>query len=152
MRKILGIAICLLAITSCSPKVEPVAHGGSVNLIQEMQDKSTIVVRSLGYGKNIAIAQEDAELRAIKAVLFSGFSTDHPAMLVESRVMKNNAAAMNDFFVSKAYKDCILHIEKVGSLRKEKGHKVKKMPCDITINTNSLRQKLRQKRLFKMGF
>lgn len=34
---------------------------------------AVVVLRTLGYGKNDALAQEDAEVRVIRALLYSGF-------------------------------------------------------------------------------
>lgn len=149
---ILLAALWALMMVGCGEKVVPTIHSGSVHLIQEMQDQSTIIVRSLGYANKQAFAQEDAEKRAVRAVLFTGFSVGHPALLVEKRVMSTHSKEMNDFFANKAYKSCIQQITPVGVLRKAKGDKFKKMPFDIKINTNALRQLLRQKGLFRMGF
>lgn len=66
----------------CS-KVKPVNYGGSVNLI-EVRGRgydAVLVLRTLGYGKNDALAQEDAEVRVIRALLYSGFSKDYPAVI-----------------------------------------------------------------------
>ena len=41
----------------------------------------SLVLRTLGYGKNDALAQEDAEVRVIRALLYSGFSKDYPAVI-----------------------------------------------------------------------
>jgi hypothetical protein len=146
------LALFTTMIMSCGEKVISTVHRGSVHLIQEAQDDAIIVVRSLGYANKQAFAQEDAEGRAIRTLMFTGFSVNHPAMLVEKRVKTTHASELNDFFASKAYKSCIQKVVPVGALRKIKGEKFKKMPFDITIDTNALRQLLRQKGIFRMGF
>lgn len=57
------------------PKVKPVNYGGSVNLmeVRGRGGDAVVVLRTLGYGKNDALAQEDAEVRVIRALLYSGF-------------------------------------------------------------------------------
>lgn len=58
-------------------------YGGSVNLmeVRGRGGDAVVVIRTLGYGKNDALAQEDAEVRVIRALLYSGFSKDYPAVI-----------------------------------------------------------------------
>ncbi len=65
MKKVLIFSFfCSLFLTvSFAQKVKPVNYGGSVNLI-EVRGRgydAVLVLRTLGYGKNDALAQEDAE-------------------------------------------------------------------------------------------
>lgn len=85
MKKVLIFSFfCSLFLTvSFAQKVKPVNYGGSVNLI-EVRGRgydAVLVLRTLGYGKNDALAQEDAEVRVIRALLYSGFSKDYPAVI-----------------------------------------------------------------------
>ena len=85
MKKVLIFSFfCSLFFTvSFAQKVKPVNYGGSVNLI-EVRGRgydAVLVLRTLGYGKNDALAQEDAEVRVIRALLYSGFSKDYPAVI-----------------------------------------------------------------------
>ena len=75
MKKVLIFSFfCSLFFTvSFAQKVKPVNYGGSVNLI-EVRGRgydAVLVLRTLGYGKNDALAQEDAEVRVIRALLYS---------------------------------------------------------------------------------
>ena len=85
MKKILIFSFfCLLCFTtSFAQKVKPVNYGGSVNLmeVRGRGGDAVVVLRTLGYGKNDALAQEDAEVRVIRALLYSGFSKDYPAVI-----------------------------------------------------------------------
>lgn len=123
-------------------KVKPVNYGGSVNLVQEI-DQNNVVIRAMGYGKNEATAREDAEVRVIRAVLYTGFS-GHGKLISEpeTSVETKHADYLNGFFDGKRYKDFITSVVSVGSLAKVKGQKVKSMPFDITVNLKSLRQNL----------
>ena len=66
MKKILIFSFfCLLCFTtSFAQKVKPVNYGGSVNLmeVRGRGGDAVVVLRTLGYGKNDALAQEDAEV------------------------------------------------------------------------------------------
>ena len=85
MKKVLIFSLfCLLFFTGAfAQKVKPVNYGGSVNLmeVKGRAGDATLVLRTLGYGKNDALAQEDAEVRVIRALLYSGFSKDYPAVI-----------------------------------------------------------------------
>ena len=80
MKKILIFSFfCLLCFTtSFAQKVKPVNYGGSVNLmeVRGRGGDAVVVLRTLGYGKNDALAQEDAEVRVILALFgfFQGLS------------------------------------------------------------------------------
>ena len=70
MKKVLIFSFfCSLFFTvSFAQKVKPVNYGGSVNLI-EVRGRgydAVLVLRTLGYGKNDALAQEDVEVRVIR--------------------------------------------------------------------------------------
>ena len=72
-----------------------------------------MVLRTLGYGKNDALAQEDAEVRVIRALLYSGFSKDYPAVIsmTESEAEAKSQGKLLAFFENKEYKDCISSVK-----------------------------------------
>lgn len=145
-------ALVVLSIPMCGGALSPSPQNATVHLMKEFQGQGIIVVRSLGFARKQAFAQEYAEEEAIRAVLFTGFSVAHPALLMKKKVMSNQAKEMEIFFSSKVYKACIQNVKPVGTLRKIKGSRLKKMPFDIKINTNALRQLLRKRGLYRMGF
>ena len=127
MKKVLIFSFfCSLFLTvSFAQKVKPVNYGGSVNLI-EVRGRgydAVLVLRTLGYGKNDALAQEDAEVRVIRALLYSGFSKDYPAVIS----MSETEAEI-------------------------KGEKVKKKPFDVTVNYYVLKNKIANMNFDSFGF
>lgn len=148
MKKVLIFSLfCLLFfVEAFAQKVKPVNYGGSVNLMEvKGRGRSTLLVlRTLGYGKNDALAQEDAEVRVIRALLYSGFSKDYPAVIsmTESEAETKSEGKLLAFFENKEYKDCISAVKPMGKLDKVKGEKVKKKPFDITINYYVLKNKI----------
>jgi len=149
---ILFLMVCLLACTGAyAQKVKPVNYGGSVNLIKTDANGSTVTVRTLGYGKNEATAREDAEVRAIRAVLYVGFQ-GASSLVKESDAETKHAEYFDRFFDNKRYKDFVTSTMSVGNLDKVKGQKVKQMPFDITINRKALRQDLVQNKIGRLGF
>lgn len=156
MMKHLFVAICLMACTlfqASAQKVKPVEYGGGVSLLEVVDQKALIVkLRVVGYGKKDAQAQEDAEVRAIRAVMYAGVDNIRP-LLVESQAEAKFGAFLNSFFDSKQYKDYISMVEPAGGLTKVKGLKVKKQPYDIRVNVGALERFLLQNGVKKrMGF
>lgn len=149
MRKVLYLLLFafICGLTANAQKVKPVEYGGSINLIREI-NQSTIVLRTLGYGKKEANAREDAEIRVIRAVLYVGFE-GHNRLINESETSfeAKHGDFLNTFWEQKRYKDFITGIVSVGSLEKVKGQKVKSMPFDVTINVKAFRQYLIQNKV-----
>lgn len=151
-KSLLLIAICLSACAGAyAQKVKPVEYGGSVNLIKSDPDQSSIIVRTLGYGKNEAAAREDAEIRAMRAVLYVGFQ-GCSGLVKESEAEGEHAAYFSRLFDDKRYKDFVSGVASVGDLIKVKGQKVKQMPFDITVNRKALRQDLVRNQIGRLGF
>lgn len=156
MMKRLLIVACLMACVSLlgyAQKVKPVEYGGGVTLLEVVDQKAMILkLRVVGYGKKDALAQEDAEVRAIRAVMYAGVDSYRP-LLVESQAEAAHGDFLNNFFESKQYKDYISMSEPAGGLTKVKGLKVKKQPYDIRVNVRALEQFLTQNKIKKrMGF
>lgn len=148
MKKVLIFSLfCALFFTvSFAQKVKPVNYGGSVNLMEVRGHggDAVLVLRTLGYGKNDALAQEDAEVRVIRALMYSGFSKDFPPVvsMTESEAESKSQGKVLAFFENKEYKDCISSVKPMGKLDKVKGEKVKKKPFDITVNYYVLKNKI----------
>ena len=106
------------------------------------------------YGKNDALAQEDAEVRVIRALLYSGFSKDYPAVIsmTESEAEAKSQGKLLAFFENKEYKDCISSVKPMGKLDKVKGEKVKKKPFDIAVNYYVLKNKIANMNFDSFGF
>ena len=151
MKKILIFSFfCLLCFTtSFAQKVKPVNYGGSVNLMEVRGRGGDVVVvlRTLGYGKNDALAQEDAEVRVIRAL-------DYPAVIsmTESEAEAKSQGKLLAFFENKEYKDCISSVKPMGKLDKVKGEKVKKKPFDIAVNYYVLKNKIANMNFDSFGF
>lgn len=158
MKKILIFSLfCLLCFTtSFAQKVKPVNYGGSVNLmeVRGRGGDAVVVLRTLGYGKNDTLAQEDAEVRVIRALLYSGFSKDYPAVIsmTESEAEAKSQGKLLAFFENKEYKDCISSVKPMGKLDKVKGEKVKKKPFDIAVNYYVLKNKIANMNFDSFGF
>lgn len=158
MKRILFFSFfCSLCLTmSFAQKVKPVNYGGSVNLLEEKGGgyDVALVLRTLGYGKNDALAQEDAEVRVIRALLYSGFSKNYPAVIsmTESEAETKSEGKLLAFFENKEYKDCISSVKPMGKLDKVKGEKVKKKPFDITVNYYVLKNKIANMNFDSFGF
>lgn len=158
MKQILIFSLFCSLFFTCSfaQKVKPVNYGGSVNLmeVRGRAGEAVLVLRTLGYGKNDALAQEDAEVRVIRALLYSGFSKDYPAVISmsETNAETKSEGKLIAFFENKEYKDCISGVKPMGKLDKVKGEKVKKKPFDITVNYYVLKNRIANMNFDSFGF
>jgi hypothetical protein len=145
-----------LCFTTFAQKVKPVEYGGSVNLMEIRGSglSATMVLRTQGYGKNDALAQEDGEVRVIRAVLYNGFGKDFPAIIrmSESEAEAKSQGKLTTFFDNKEYKDCISGVRPMSKLGKQKGQKVKSKTLDITVNYYVLKRKIDSMKFNKFGF
>jgi len=150
---LIAILITSFSFWGIAQKVKPVEYGGGITLLETVDQKAMILkLRVLGYGKKDAQAQEDAEVRAIRAVMYAGIDTYRP-LLIESQAEASHGEFLNDFFESKRYKDYLSMVEPVGGLTKVKGLKVKKQPYDIRVNVRALESFLTQNKVKKrMGW
>ena len=155
MKRLFCIAFLMMSINILgnAQKVKPVEYGGGINLIKVVDQKALILkLRVIGYGKKDAQAQEDAEVRAIRAVMYAGVGSYRP-LLVESQAEAAHGDFLNSFFENKQYKDYLSIVEPAGGLTKVKGLKVKKQPYDITVNVRALELFLTQNKIKKrLGF
>lgn len=151
MRRILLIAfLATINLLGYAQKVKPVEYGGGVTLLEVVDQKNMILkLRMIGYGKNDASAQEDAEVRAIRAVMYAGINEYRPILTSESQAEAQHGDFLNGFFDRKQYKDYLQGVESAGGLVKEKGLKVKKKPFDVTVNMGGLERFLRDNKIKK---
>ena len=94
------------------------------------------------------------EVRVIRALLYSGFSKDYPAVIsmTESEAEAKSQGKLLAFFENKEYKDCISSVKPMGKLDKVKGEKVKKKPFDIAVNYYVLKNKIANMNFDSFGF
>lgn len=147
MKRIVLIAFLVTVnLLGYAQKVKPVEYGGTINLLEVVDQKNGVFkVRVIGYGKNDAQAQEDAEMRVVRMALYTGIEGHSRPLLREE------TSALDDFFERKQHKDYISDVMSAGGLMKEKGLKVKKKPFDITVRINALDSYLRSNRIKKFG-
>lgn len=139
--------VALCSLTANAQKVKPVQYGGMCSL-QEVVDEPSreYKIRVTGYGKSDALAQEDAEFRVIRMVLYTGVDGKCRPLL------KGETPELDEFIDSKQYKDYISGVVPQGALIKDNGAKTKKKTFDITVRVNALDRYLRNKGLKKIGF
>lgn len=155
LKRVLLIAFLVtINLLGYAQKVKPVEYGGGIALLEVVDQKNMILkLRVLGYGKNDALAQEDAEVRAIRAVMYAGVGEYRPIFASEAQTEAQRGDFLNSFFERKQYKDYLSNVESAGGLMKEKGLKVKKKPFDITVNMGGLERFMRTSNVKKrMGF
>lgn len=135
------------------PSFKPIYKVTNLNKINI---EGTIVVRSIGFGKSIEVATDEAESNAIKIVLFRGLpdSEQKSAMIGtnESEILNNNKEYFNRFFTDKRYKTFIISSVPVTDFIRKKGGK-KSITIDVKINIEALRIDLEQSKVIrKFGF
>ena len=105
---------------------------------------STITLRSVGYAKNKKLALRDAELSALKAILFQGIDNakNSTAMISnkESEIMKQHKDYFNRLYKS-GYKRFISSSEIVKPFSKDI-NKRKNIVINIAVNVRALREDL----------
>lgn len=148
MKKIiLTLVMALCVVTVSAQKVKPVQYGGACSLQQVVDEASReYTIRVTGYGKNDALAQEDAEVRVVRMVLYTGVDGKCRPLL------KQETEALNDFIDSKQYKDYLSNVIAQSTLIKDSGAKTKKKTFDVTIRVNALDQFLRNRGFKKAGW
>lgn len=137
----------LMTLTVGAQKVKPVQYGGMCQL-HSVKDKAAgvYVIACHGYGKNDALAKEDAEIRVIRMVLYTGIAGERSALLREETEQLDN------FIDQKQYKDYIMGVTQAAPLIKYKGAKTKRGSFLITVNVGGLDRYLKKNGLKKLGF
>lgn len=149
-RLILIIALIMVGIGfSDGQRLSPSQNAMRVNLMDG--DRSTVTVRSIGNGTNEATCQQDAQEKAIKAVLFIGLASDIVSTKYQPLVSDKNESDdyFQPFFNDQIYKRYITSSSPSSSLDKVKGQKQKEQSFDIVININSLESLLRRDKVIK---
>jgi hypothetical protein len=153
LKIILGVFV-VLGLQSCSPKIQPYSsYSGEVNFLFK-EEQGTIVVESTGYGKNQSEALVDAQITAIKVLLFKGLpGTELNVPLIENEnaaKSKHNEYFQNLFQQGNYVKFIMSSTESANTIRKTNNNKI---TLDIKINYNSLRQDLEQNQVIrKFGY
>ena len=141
------VLLIILILSSCSPKLN--SYSGEVNFLYK-EAQGTIVVKSIGYGKNQTEAVVDAQTNAFKVLLFRGIpgtELNIPLIDNENNAKSKHADFFKSFFDEGIYKTFMMSSIESSNLIKMKG--IKKISLDIKINYNSLRKELEQNQLVR---
>lgn len=143
--------IGIIGLHSCSPKLQP--YPAEVNFLYK-EANGTIVVKSIGYGKNQRDAVSDAQKNAFSVILFKGLpgtELNVPLVENESVAKSKHASYFKNLFEDAYYKSFMMSSTESSNLIKIKGNK--KISVDVKINFNSLRKNLEQNQLIRrFGF
>lgn len=147
----LFFVIVIIVLHSCSPKLQP--YPAEVNFLYK-EANGTIVVKSIGYGKNQTDAVTDAEKNAFNIILFKGLpgtELNVPLIENESEAKSKHASYFRNLFDDAYYKSFMMSSTESSNLIKIKGNK--KISIDVKINFNSLRKDLEQNQVIrKFGY
>lgn len=150
-RNILTLLLLILASVgvATAQRVKPSGESLRVNLIGG--DKSTVTVRSVGNGTNEATCAQDAQIKAMKTILFVGVSS--PATDKKYTALVSGRDEGDDYFSSffgdQKHKNYISVCAPSSSLDKVKGQKQKEQAFDITVNISALETALRNDKIIK---
>ena len=156
LTSILGI-IVILGLHSCSPKIQPYSpyslYSGEVNFLYK-GEQGTIAVESIGYGNTQSEAVADAQINAIKILLFKGLpGTELNVPLIEN---ENDAkSTYRDYFQNLFEQGNYIKFIMSSTVSSSpiKKVKIKKITLDLKINYNSLRKDLEQNQVIrKFGY
>lgn len=113
--------------------------------------KDIVTIRCVGYGKKAALAAKDAELSAIKSILFIGITnTKYSTPLIEEEQLTVEAKFQKFFmdFYNKEYKNFIESSVIVVSYGKN-ALKQKSITLDVSIRAPQLRSYLEKKEIIR---
>lgn len=155
MKRLLLVVLILLGVgLSYGQRVKPSSYSSYVNLVE--QNKGSVIVRSIGWGKSEASALQDAEVRAILTLLYVGLpQAQHLQAMIGNEQEANDAnpTYFERLIDQQAYKRFVVNSAPSGSWSKMKGEKTKSMPVDITINVDALKKDLESNKIVrKFGF
>lgn len=147
--------LCMIAVVGevSAKKILPSQDNAYVNLVSE--GKGTVTVRCMGYGNDPAVAQQDAEMRTVRALLFTGLpnASKYGALVEGGDEAGEHAEYFKALIEGRKYKKVISSAVSKGVLAKVKGEKLKSMPFDITVNYAALRRDLEVNNVIrKFGF
>ena len=133
MKKIL--IICLIVLTA----ILEVSAQYQVSVLTAT--KAAVSMRCVGYGKKAAIASTEAELSAIRTLLFAGAqNTQHSMPLVQEdkAIVENKYRKFFDTFYSKEYQN-IVESSIIVTPYGKNALKQKCITLDVCIRVNQLR-------------
>jgi hypothetical protein len=150
---ILGIMI-IMGLFSCSPKIQPnSSYSREVNFLFN-EEQGTMVVQTTGYGKNQSEAVEDAQVNAIKVLLFKGLpGTELNVPLIENENDANSKYRdyFQNLFQQGNYIKFIMSSTESANPIIKGGNKT--ITLAVKINYNSLRKDLEQNQVIrKFGY
>jgi hypothetical protein len=114
----------------------------------------TVTYRATGYGKNVKIASAEAELNAVKALLFTGADGSFKQPLISENKQEAESKyqeALNELYTS-AYQDFIESSVTVTAFGKD-AEKRKCTTLDVCVRAKQLRAWLENRKVIrKFGF
>lgn len=147
MKRLSFLIMILLGVYCCASAQYQVNYISSTN--------TSITVRSVGYAKNKKLALIDAELAALRAVLFQGIdeAPNKTALIpgTEEKEMKQHKDYWDSFYYGR-YREFISNSEIVQPFAKDI-NKRKNIVIDVTIKIRALREDLEKNGIIrKFGF
>jgi hypothetical protein len=143
------LLFALIILTSCSPKV---LQQGIVSYLNS-SGKESIIVKSDDYGKSEKEATSNAEILAIKTLLFNGISESEvntPMITFEEAHKQTTKDYINKLFNNDRYKAFLSCSETIESHQEKKTFHVKVKCC---ISYRLLRKDLEANNIIpKIGF
>lgn len=153
MKKLLLLLVLLCTVSaSMGQRLAPSQNALRVNILSG--DKQNVTVRSIGNGQNEAQCQQDAQIKAIKAVLYVGLSSPDVASSYNALITKPDQSAdyFTSFFDNETYKRYITSSQASSSLDRVKGQKQREQAFDIVIQIGALETMLRKDKIIqRMG-
>ncbi len=144
----------IMGLFSCSPKIQPnSSYSREVNFLFN-EEQGTMVVQTTGYGKNQSEAVEDAQVNAIKVLLFKGLpGTELNVPLIENENDANSKYRdyFQNLFQQGNYIKFIMSSTESANPIIKGGNKT--ITLAVKINYNSLRKDLEQNQVIrKFGY
>ena len=137
----------ILGLYACSPKLQ--SSSAEVNFLYK-EAQGVIVVKSIGYGKSLSDAVQDAQKSAFRIILFRGLpGTDLNVPLITDgdNVVQQHQDYFKKFFDQGYYKNFMMSSTESSNLIKING--MNKISVDVKINYNSLRIDLENFRIIR---
>ena len=147
---IITLVIAILGLYSCSPKLQPPGYNGEVNYIRT-DNKGTVTVRSLGYGRDKGESYHNAKATAFYTLLFKGLpGSDYKLPLIADENGKKDDSFVKRF-LDGGYTTFITSAYTVSEATKS--DKYYRSELELTINYDALRKNLEENNVIrKFGF
>lgn len=138
-----------MPLLATAQRVAPSQNALRVNLLAG--DKITATVRAIGNGTNEATCKEDAQQKAIKALLFIGLSS--PDIDAAYKPLVTDADQNDPYFTTmfdtQLYKQYITAASPSSPIKKVRGQKKREQAFDIVISRATLENDLRKDKVIK---